>query len=114
MAKSSFQSFLKGFDHYSKTVTLKYKKKGAFQTSCGGIASIITLGIFIAWITIEFVDVYIRDKFEIYTDIKLTQQVNGEYPTYFIQQEDLFTTFSLVNYDGDLENLDQYVTGMWL
>ena len=77
------------------------------------MASVITLGIFVAWIAIEFVDVYIYGKFMTSTNVSLTEQINGLYPTYSIQQEDLFTTFNFVNYDG-LTDLDQYVTGMWM
>ena len=69
------RNFLKGFDGYSKTVTLKYKKKGAFQTSCGGLASIITFAFFVSWIVIEVVDVYVRGKFEMTESTVLTQSL---------------------------------------
>ena len=60
MAKGSIQNFFKGFDKYSKTVTLKYKKAGAFKTSCGGFATIVTFFIFLSWFVIELMSVYIQ------------------------------------------------------
>jgi hypothetical protein len=65
--------FLKGFDKYSKSVSLKYKRAGAFKTSCGGIASIITFFIFLSWFIIEIVDVYIEGKWLSTYSQKLTQ-----------------------------------------
>ena len=69
MPKSSTQKFLKGWDGYSKSVTLKYKKKGAFQTSCGGLASIITFAILLSWVVIEIIDAYVEGKFTTETKI---------------------------------------------
>ena len=87
MAKNSFLKFLKKFDRYDKTVTLKYKKKGGFQTSIGGLASIVTLGIFIGWMVIEFVDVYWRGKFIVTDSMQLTQALAEglTYPVYSIE-----------------------------
>ena len=115
MAARKTQGFLKGFDKYSKSVSLKYKRAGAFKTSCGGIATIITFFIFLSWFIIEVIDVYVRGKFITSSRQTLTELTNGLYPTYEIEQRQLFTTFALRDVDDTLtEDLHRYVTGVWV
>ena len=69
-------------------MTLKYKKRNSFQTSCGGLASIITFGIFLSWIVIEIIDVYIKGSFTKTETIQLTQSLSPGlvFPIYNISQ----------------------------
>ena len=58
MAGDSFRKFIKGYDRYSKPVTLTYNHNGTFKTTCGGLATIITTLIFCAWIVLEVIEVF--------------------------------------------------------
>ena len=70
--------FFKRFDRYSKPIGLTYKQKGTFETSAGGICSIITFFIFVAWFAIEFIDVDMPPgKFTTVTGMTLTQGDDG-------------------------------------
>ena len=59
MAGDSFRKFIKGYDRYSKPVTLTYNQNGTFKTTCGGLATIITTLIFCAWIALEVIEVFV-------------------------------------------------------
>ena len=58
MAAGSFKQFIKGYDRYSKPVTLTYNHNGSFKTVCGGIATIVTSLIFCVWIVLEISEVF--------------------------------------------------------
>ena len=59
MGKGSFQSFFKGFDRFSKPISLTYNQAGAFNTAIGGVFSIFTFFVFISWFALEIIDVYL-------------------------------------------------------
>ena len=53
MGRSSCQKFVKSFDRYDKTVSLKYKKKGMYATSIGGVCSIMTFTFLVYWLAVN-------------------------------------------------------------
>ena len=86
MGRSSLQKFFKSFDRYSKPIGLTYKKSGTFETSIGGICSIITFFIFAAWWTTELIDVYLPPgKFTTTVGENLAQLADGQFPIYKIK-----------------------------
>ena len=54
-AKNTLKKFFKRFDRYSKPVTLTYRQKGSFDTSCGGFFSIISFIILAWWLATELI-----------------------------------------------------------
>ena len=58
MPENNLRGFIKGYDRYSKPVTLQYNRSGAFKTTCGGLATIVTFLIFCSWLSLEFIEVY--------------------------------------------------------
>ena len=58
MGESKFRKYIKGYDRYSKPVTLTYNHKGGFRTTCGGIATIVTTLVFLTWFILEILEVY--------------------------------------------------------
>ena len=108
-------SFFKGFDRYAQSVNLKYKKAGSFKTSCGGIATIISFLILLSWIIVDFFDVYVGESFDTTISQSYTPFENGAYPLYHITQNELFIMYKLRDLSGALgDDLDQYVTGLWV
>ena len=110
--------FFKRFDRYSKPIGLTYKQKGTFETSAGGICSIITFFIFVGWFATEFVDVYMPPgKFTTTTGMTLTQDDEGNFPVYNITQDQLNVVYKAVTKSGsalNMEDVDKYITGMWI
>ena len=62
MAKTrrNVEAFFKYFDRYSKSVTLTYRQKGSFETSCGGICSIISFFILGWWLFTELYSKFVK------------------------------------------------------
>ena len=110
--------FFKRFDRYSKPIGLTYKQAGTFETSAGGICSIITFFIFAAWITSEFFAVYLPPgKFTTSNGISLTQADDGSWPVYNLTIEDFTIAYRAVTTDGDAlpqEEVSKYITPMWV
>ena len=59
MGRANVENFFKFFDRYSKNVTLTYRQKGSFDTSCGGIMSIISFFILAWWLATELISKFI-------------------------------------------------------
>ena len=79
-------------------MTLTYKQQNKFSTSCGGIAAIITFCIFTAWLTMEFIQVYVPPAtFSTSTQDQETMLGDGSFPIYSIKQRELFTSYSLTS-----------------
>ena len=101
MAAGSFRKFIKGYDRYSKPVTLTYNHNGSFKTVCGGIATIVTTLIFCAWIGLEFMDVF-ADGGKYTQSTKVTAIYNideGQYPIYELERDELLITSRIVSND---------------
>ena len=47
------QEFFKSCDWYAKNVTLTYKKSGAFETSVGGLCTILSFIILTYWLAVN-------------------------------------------------------------
>ena len=94
--------FFKRFDRYSKPIGLTYKQAGTFDTSAGGICSIITFFIFAAWLTTEFIDVYLPPgKYTTTEGMTLTQAEDGSFPVYRMAPEELSVAYRAVSTDGE-------------
>ena len=110
--------FFKRFDRYSKPIGLTYKQKGTFETSAGGICSIITFFIFATWLSLEVVDVYLPPgKFTATSGMSLTQAEDGSFPAYNITQDQLNIIYKATTKTGSalsMEDVDKYITGMWI
>ena len=59
MARKTVKGFFKYFDRYSKSVTLTYRQKGSFDTTVGGIMSIISFFILGWWLATELISKFI-------------------------------------------------------
>ena len=57
--KNTLKKFFKHFDRYSKPVTLTYRQKGSFDTSCGGLCSIVSFFILGWWLLSELVSKFL-------------------------------------------------------
>ena len=101
MAGSSFKKFIKGYDRYSKPVTLTYNHNGSFKTTCGGIATIVTTLIFCAWIVLEVMEVFANGgKYLQSTNVTTVYDINdGKYPIYELKWNDLLITSRLISTD---------------
>ena len=55
MGKTSVSKFLKGYDSYAKGVTLKYLKKGSYETAIGGCCSIFAFTWLTYWVIINLI-----------------------------------------------------------
>ena len=110
--------FFKRFDRYSKPIGLTYKQAGTFETSAGGICSIITFFIFAFWLTTEFIAVYLPPgKFTTTPGVTLTETADGGWPVYNLTSDDLNVVYRAVTTDGDAlpqEEVSKYITAMWV
>ena len=102
MTESKFRTFIKGYDRYSKPVTLTYNSKGGFRTTCGGIATIVTFFMFLVWFCLEILEVY---NGEVSSSTKIRTTYNSEterYPIWNLTQYDLLITSKLVSTDPEV------------
>ena len=110
--------FFKHFDRYDKPIGLTYKGAGTFESSAGGICSIITFFIFATWLSLEFVDVYMPPgKFTSSSGETLTQAEDGSYPIYNTTLEQLNIAYRAVSLNGTSlpqEEVKKYITPMWI
>ena len=115
MSKTSCSKFLKQFDRYDKTVSLKYKKLGSFETAIGGACSILAFTLLTYWLTVNFWDTFTPPgTFTISNTVKLIESQDGTYPEMYVPFERLFTTYSLASTqvpEGD--NINDYMVGLW-
>ena len=66
------ESFFKYFDRYSKGVAPVYKHSGSFDTSMGGICSIISFIILAWWLVTEIYTGFISPSYETGVKTSLT------------------------------------------
>ena len=104
MAEGRFRKFIKGYDRYSKPVTLTYNHAGSFNTTCGGIATIVTSLIFCAWIVLEIMEVFaFGGKYSQSTKISTIYDIDdGQYPVYEFEIDDLLMTSRLISNDPNI------------
>ena len=95
-------------------VSLTYKKSGKFETSAGGIATIVTFFFLLYWVIINlFYSIYDNGSFNTSMSTTVTQQADGEYPVYEFDGNDMFLAYRLGSFREDID-IDQYVQGVWI
>ena len=104
--------FFKRYDGYAKNVTLTYKKSGTYDTSCGGLASIVTFIMLFYWLLINcFYAIYDNGSFVYQKNTRLVQNADGSYPEYILEQYDLFIAFNYTSLSGlSKEEMDKYIS----
>ena len=104
MPEKSLRGFIKGYDRYSKPVTLHYNKSGGFRTTCGGLATIVTFLIFCTWLTLEFIEVYANGgTLQQNTKVEPTYDEDAnEYPLYSLTLDDLLIAYKLYHHDAQI------------
>ena len=109
-------SFLKRYDRYAKNVTLTYKKSGSFETSIGGICSILSFLLLFYWLLVNFF--YAFYDYGTYTtesNTILTQEGDGSYPLYELDKFDLFIAFDYKSISGlDNEQILRYISFIYM
>ena len=114
MGKSSVSSFLKGYDRYAKGVTLKYMKKGSYETAIGGCCSIFAFTWLSYWVVINLISLLAPPgSFSTKTSTKLIQNDDGSYPVTAIPVDQLFTLYALTSTTVAQEDIDNYMVGLW-
>ena len=115
MGRSNCQKFIKSYDRYEKTVSLSYKKKGNFATPIGGICSIISFTFLAYWLAVNIWDTFAPPgTFNTNKSVSLLQEVNGEYPEFYVPFERFFMTYSLESLEVPAEDsIDDYMVGIW-
>jgi hypothetical protein len=93
--------FFKRYDRYAKGVSLTYKKKGAFETSIGGICSIISFILLAYWLAVNLLYTLMEPgTFTTSDNVSLTQLADGTYPVYKIDPKSLLITHKLYSLSG--------------
>ena len=118
-SKQSTQSFLKRYDRFAKNVTLTYKKSGSFETSCGGIASIITFLMLAYWLAVNlFFTIFNYGTFTTSSQTSLTQDIDGSYPLYELKSFDLFIAYKFISLNIsqpiDDQEIDKYISAVYI
>ena len=71
---SRTRQFLKSYDRYAQVVSLTYKKSGRFETSAGGIATIISFFVLTYWVAVNwFFSIHDNGSFTTSTTQTVTQ-----------------------------------------
>ena len=115
--RRNLEAFFKYFDRYSKPVTLTYRQKGSFETSCGGICSIISFFILGWWLATEIISKFIiQPGYDISESQSLTQNSDLTFPTYDISGRQFFITYKMSIDGGTIsdEDLLDYFTPVWI
>ena len=104
MAEKNLRGFIKGYDRYSKPVTLHYNRSGAFKTTCGGLATIVTFLIFCSWLTLEFIEVYaMGGYFSQNSKVEPTYEIeDSQFPVYNLELDDLLITGMIESRDPQI------------
>ena len=102
MTESKFRTFIKGYDRYSKPVTLTYNSKGGFRTTCGGIATIVTFFMFLIWFCLELLGAYTGEIISSSKTITTFDSETERYPTWNLTLYDLLITSRLESTDPEV------------
>ena len=121
MPKATNDEFLKEFDRFGQPVGLTYKNNPSYNTSIGGVMTMLTFFIFMTWLAMEVIDVYMPPgKHTVKSSLGVTQKLNSSWPLESLSQSDFFVAYSLKAVENsklanDTEStLDQYFQGLWL
>lgn len=116
MPKDTNSDFLKDFDRFGQPIGLTYKNNGSYNTPIGGVFTMIAFFIFMSWLAMECIDVYMPPgKHNMsYNDV-VTQQLNGTWPVYTLDENSFLVTYKLQSMDQKLRGQeDKYFSGIWL
>jgi hypothetical protein len=81
MLKDSVGDFLKDFDRFGQPVSLTYKNNPSYNTPIGGVFTMISFCFFMAWLSMETIDVYMPPgKHNVSTADVVTQGLEGDWP----------------------------------
>lgn len=81
MPKKSNDEFLKEFDRFGQPVGLTYKNNPSYNTSIGGVFTMLTFFIFMSWLAMEVIDVYMPPgKHNVGSSLGVTQKLNSSWP----------------------------------
>ena len=108
--------FFKGFDRYAKGVAPMYKHSGSFETSCGGICSIISFVILAWWFITEIYSQFYNPAYDISKSTSLVQAEDGTYQTYNLKREELLTTVRIQSSNEDItdDEIYRYFYPLWV
>ena len=96
MGKNAIQTFFKRYDGYAKNVSLSYKKSSSFETSIGGMCSILSFTILSYWLCVNVWDTFSPPgKYSTSESTKLLQAEDSVYPESSIPMKNLFTTYTI-------------------
>ena len=117
MGKSNFQTFLKKYDRFAKNVSLSYKRSGSFETSIGGVCSIIIFTLLTYWLAVNVWDTFAPPgKFSTKRKTERITTSNGTYPEMAVPLERLFSTYKIFSLDETItaaNNTEDYMIGIW-
>lgn len=116
MSRSSFSKFLKRHDGFGKQVTLTYKKSPSFQTAIGGCCTLIILTLIIYWFVVNiYYSVHDNGTFTLSSNTVLTQNEDGSWPIYTLQDYDLIVSYQFESVSGtiDSESIEDYFSAVW-
>ena len=103
MGKNAFQTFFKKYDGYAKNVSLSYKRSSSFETSIGGICSILSFTILTYWLAINIWDTFTPPgKYSTSESLKLLQTDDSVYPETKIPIDRLFSTYTITSSSSDV------------
>ena len=115
--RNNLEAFFKYFDRYSKSVTLTYRQKGSFETSCGGIMSIISFFILAWWLITELYSKFIvQPTYSTSDGQSLTQNSHLDWPSYELSGKQFFVTYRMTIEDNTIpeEELLEIFTPLWI
>ena len=91
-------SFFKSYDRYASSVSLTYLKSGTYQTSAGGVCSIISFIILMYWLVVNiFYAIYDHGSYTVSTQIMMAQDEEGVYPVYEMDDKEFLVTYNIAD-----------------
>ena len=95
---------------------LLYKRKGVFETSIGGICTIISFTMLFYWLVINIIDTFKSPgKFTTTSKVDLIKEENGYFTPLQIPQEKMFTAYRIRQVGSSIpdDEIQNYVVGLW-
>ena len=115
MSKSSVRSFLKRYDRYAKGVNLSYKRSTNYETSIGGMCSIISFTLLTYWVAVNTWDTFKPPgKFDSSSSIKLQDvDSDNDFPTLSIPLKQLIVSYNFKSLEIPDIEVNNYMVGLW-
>ena len=99
---SKLKRAFKYFDRYAKGLGPVYKHSGSFETSCGGICSIISFFILAWWLITEIYSQFINPSYDISQSTGLVQSHDGTFDDWQLAQDALIITARIQTTDSSI------------